>query len=78
MYLPKNTTVNFYFHVKIAWVLISINCNRGQYYYIQVNCIVVRLHINKNCFKNQGKFSKKYQSADCNSDQNLVMIKCEL
>lgn len=32
----------------------------------------------KNRFKNQDKFCKAYPSADCNSDHNLVIAKCEL
>jgi len=32
----------------------------------------------KNRFKNQVKFSKSYPSADCDSDHNLLAMKCEL
>jgi exonuclease III len=32
----------------------------------------------KNRFKNQVKFCKTYPSADCDSDHNIVIAKCEL
>jgi exonuclease III len=31
----------------------------------------------KNRFKNQVKFGKTYPSADCDSDHNIVIVKCE-
>jgi len=37
-----------------------------------------KLHTGKNRFKNQVEFCKTYPSADCDSDHNITIAKCEL